>query len=129
MGNSPSLQVVQKKNRPEKFPFIATNSWIVLAVRWSGKHFFAPNSLISQKSHGEEDGKTWHMQSILLFKKMQKAVLKTFWIFTPVLEFLFIKIAGLQECCKTSFYMHTWDLIFLWIKSLKNAMNFLQSMF
>ena len=129
MGNSPSLQVVQKKNRPEKIPFIANNSWIVLAVRWSGKHFFAPNSLISRKSRGEEDGKTWHMQSVLLFKKMQKAVLKTFWIFTPVLEFLFIKIAGLQECCKTSFYTHTWDLIFLWIKSLKNVMNFLQTMF
>ena len=32
LGNSPLLRLVQKKNRPEKFPFIAANSWIELAV-------------------------------------------------------------------------------------------------
>ena len=45
-----------EKNRPEKFPFIATNSWIILAVRWSVKYFFAPNSpeLLKKKRTGEQ---------------------------------------------------------------------------
>ena len=33
------LGLVQKKNRPEKFSFIVTKNWIVLAIRWSVKHF------------------------------------------------------------------------------------------
>ena len=41
--------------RPETFPFIATNNWTVLAVRWSVKYFFAPNSPIFQKSCGKEE--------------------------------------------------------------------------
>ena len=44
LGNSPSLWVVQKKNRLEKWPFIATNNWTVLAVPWSVKYFFDLNS-------------------------------------------------------------------------------------
>ena len=28
-----------EKNTPEKFPFIATNNWILLTVRWSVKYF------------------------------------------------------------------------------------------
>ena len=40
LGNSLSLRLVQKKSRPEKFPFIATNNWTVMAVWWSVKHFF-----------------------------------------------------------------------------------------
>ena len=39
----------RKKNRPEKFPFIATNNWIVLAVPMSVKYFFAPNSSYSKR--------------------------------------------------------------------------------
>ena len=30
----------QKKNRPEKCPFAATNDWTVSAVQWSVKYFF-----------------------------------------------------------------------------------------
>ena len=54
MGNSPSLRLVQKKNRLEKFPTIAINNRIVLVVRWSVKCFFAPNSPIFRKSCGGE---------------------------------------------------------------------------
>ena len=32
LGKSPLLRIVQKKNRPEKIPFIATNRWIVIAL-------------------------------------------------------------------------------------------------
>ena len=39
-----TLRLVQKKNRPKKFPFIATNNWIVSAAGRSVKYFFAPNS-------------------------------------------------------------------------------------
>ena len=61
--NSPSLQLVQKKNRPEKFSFIATNNWIV-------KYYFAPNSSIFRKSpREEEDGENRQMQSVLLLKQ------------------------------------------------------------
>ena len=45
---------VQKKNRPEKFPFIASSILIVLAVRWPVKYFSAPNFLIFWKSVAEE---------------------------------------------------------------------------
>ena len=41
--------LVQKKNKHEKFPSLATNNWIVLAVRWSVKYFFAQNSQYSGK--------------------------------------------------------------------------------
>lgn len=37
-----------QKNRLEKFPFIPTNDWIVVAVCWSVKFFFAPNSSVFQ---------------------------------------------------------------------------------
>ena len=45
-----------EKNIPETFPLLATNNWIVLAVQWYVKYFFALNSLIIWKSRGEEDG-------------------------------------------------------------------------
>ena len=48
------LRLVQKKNRPEEFPFIATNNWIVLVVQWSVKYLFAPNSPKFQKNCNEE---------------------------------------------------------------------------
>ena len=44
-----------EKNTPEKIPFIATNNWIVLAVWWSVKYFYASNSLIFQKSCVEKE--------------------------------------------------------------------------
>ena len=55
--NSPARQLAQKKNRQEKCLFIAKNNWIVLAARWFRKHFFAPNSPLSQKSGGEKKEK------------------------------------------------------------------------
>ena len=45
----------RKKNRAEKFPFIAANNWTVLAVRWSINYFFTPNSPIIRKSCSEEE--------------------------------------------------------------------------
>ena len=39
LGSSPSLRLVQKRNRPENFIFIATNNRVVLAIRWSVKYF------------------------------------------------------------------------------------------
>ena len=52
--NSHLLLLVQKKNRPEKFPFIATNKWIVSDVQRSVKSFSAPNSPLFRKSAGEK---------------------------------------------------------------------------
>ena len=58
MGNSTLLQLVQKKNKSEKFPFIATDNLIVLVVWWSVKFFFVPNSPIFGKSR-EDEGEDW----------------------------------------------------------------------
>ena len=45
------LRLVQKKNRPEKFPFIAKNKCIVLVLPWSVKEFFCSEFLdIPEKS-------------------------------------------------------------------------------
>ena len=51
------LRLTQKKNRPEKCLFIATNSWIALAVWWSVKFFFAPYFPLFWKSGGEQKNK------------------------------------------------------------------------
>ena len=40
LGNSVSLRLIQKNKRLQKFPFIATNNWIVWAAQWSVKYFF-----------------------------------------------------------------------------------------
>ena len=40
LENSPSLRLFQKINRPEKFPFVATNDSIVSAVRFLLNTFF-----------------------------------------------------------------------------------------
>ena len=58
LGNFPSLAYVQKKNRPEKFSFIATNNGIVSTVQWSLKYLFAPNSPLFQKGSVEEKDTT-----------------------------------------------------------------------
>ena len=70
LGNSPSMQLVQKKNRPETFPFIARISWIALAVSWSVKYFFAPNCPWFWKCWRKEEER--HLRRVLLFKQMQK---------------------------------------------------------
>ena len=49
LGKFPLLWHVQKKNRPEKFPFIETNSRIVIVVQRFVKYFFALNSRYSVK--------------------------------------------------------------------------------
>ena len=43
-------QLVQKNKRWEKFAFMETTNWIVLAAGWSVKYFFGPNSPIFRKS-------------------------------------------------------------------------------
>ena len=55
LENSSLLPLFQKSDRPERFPLIARNNWIVLAVPWSVKYFFAPNSPIFWKIHGWEE--------------------------------------------------------------------------
>ena len=40
IGLKPAAFLVQKRNRPQKCPFIATNNWILLAAWWSVKYFF-----------------------------------------------------------------------------------------
>ena len=56
-GISLCLRLVQKKNRPEKFGFVVTPNLNILAVRWSVKYFFTPNSPIfrqvQQKNNNE----------------------------------------------------------------------------
>ena len=65
--SSPSLGLNQKKNRPEKFPFTATNNLIVFAVRWSVKYFL----LQTPRYCGKENGENQQIHSILLFKQTQ----------------------------------------------------------
>ena len=59
LGNSPSLRLVQKKNRPEKFSFIITPKLNVLAVYWSVKCL------------AEAQQQNRQLQSVILFKQMQ----------------------------------------------------------
>ena len=45
---------------------------------------------------------------------------------TPTVESLFNKVAALQDCCKTYFYMHSPNFISPWLnKTLKNVSKFL----
>ena len=69
LESSPWLRVFQKKNRPEKFQFVATNDRILSAVRWSVKYFFT-NSLIFWKSSTEK-GETGNFKA-LCFKSKRK---------------------------------------------------------
>ena len=47
------MRLAQKKNRPEKFPFIATPNLNVLAVPWSVKYILAPNFSIFRTNAAE----------------------------------------------------------------------------
>ena len=68
LGNSPLLQLDQ-----ENLLLKQTNNLNVFVVRWSVTYFSAPNSPILRKSCGEEqDRENREMQSVLLFKQMQK---------------------------------------------------------
>ena len=73
----PSLRLVQKKNRPEKFPFTATNNRIVLAVRRSVKYFFAPNSPLFRKN-GEEKKKKRGNWEVVCFSSKHNNILLNF---------------------------------------------------
>ena len=69
----PLLQLVQKNNRPEKFLFVATNDWFVLAVSWSVNYFSAPNSPLFWKScDKEEKEEKRQLWGVMLFKPMRK---------------------------------------------------------
>ena len=61
-GEFPFEENYSDNDRPEKCPFIG----ILLAVRWSVKYFFAPNSLLFRKSSGEKKEKgnyeAWKMR-------------------------------------------------------------------
>lgn len=56
LGYSPLLKFIQKRNRPEKYPFITTPNLNVVAVRWSLKPFFAanyPSAQVQKKKNNE----------------------------------------------------------------------------
>ena len=62
-----------KRIDPKNFLFTETNNWIALAVRWSIKYFFAPNSTIfwirlAEKQKEEEHSQ---LQSVMHFTQMQ----------------------------------------------------------
>ena len=46
--------LIQKKNKPEKFPFVAIPNLNVSAVQWSAKYFLALNFSIFQKNTVEQ---------------------------------------------------------------------------
>ena len=51
---------------------MAKTDWIVLAVRWSVKYFFASDSPISRKSLDEGSKQTARqLQSVTLYKQMR----------------------------------------------------------
>ena len=52
-GEFPFAAASSEKNRPENLFFMATTKRIVLAVRWSAKYLFAPNSPMFRKSFDE----------------------------------------------------------------------------
>ena len=56
------------------------NNRILLAVRWSVKNFFAPNSPIYQKNRREEeeDGENRQIQSVSFFRQTQLLLLNLF---------------------------------------------------
>ena len=71
VGNSSSLRLIQKKNRPEKFPFTITLKLNVLTVQWSVKCPFALNSPIFRTSTAEAQQQDRQLQSIRHFKQTQ----------------------------------------------------------
>ena len=64
--------IVEEKNRPEKFPFIATNKSISLSVRSSLKYFFAPNSPLIRKSSGEMKKERGNYEALCFSSKRKK---------------------------------------------------------
>ena len=74
----PFAATCSEKEQTEKFPFIATNNWVALAVRWSVKYFFAPNFPLIQKSGGDaEDGENRQIQNVSLFTQTQIKIISS----------------------------------------------------
>ena len=70
LWNFLSRRLTQQKSRPEKCPFIAT----VLAVQWSVKYFFAPNSPFFRKSGEEKKKKKDNYEAFCFLSKRNKHV-------------------------------------------------------
>ena len=68
-----------KRIDPKYFLFIGTNNWIVLAVRWIVKYFFASNfpifwiRLAEKRQEGQE--KLRQLQSVRRFRETQQEVI------------------------------------------------------
>ena len=59
----------------KRFYFYSNEQHNFISCSMVCKILFAPNSPMFQKScEGEEDGKNWQMQSVLLFQEMQKPI-------------------------------------------------------
>ena len=68
LGNSPFCYLFKRRiGKSEKVPFIATNNWIILAVRWSVKYIFALSSSIFEKSCTGEEGEKGNGNKALCF--------------------------------------------------------------
>ena len=77
LASSPLLLLVQKKSRPEKCPFVATNNWIVITVKRCVK-YFAPNSPFFQKSHGGKKKRGNYEE--LSFSRKRKKIFARFFL-------------------------------------------------
>ena len=71
LRNPPSLQLVQKKNRPEKFPFIAANKLNCVSCPKVSKIFFCSEFPVIPKEWWRKEEER-QLRSVLLFKRMQK---------------------------------------------------------
>ena len=76
MENSPLWALVHKTNRTEKYPFIATNNWIVFAVRRSVNYCFPPNSPLFRTIGGEKKKKSGNCEAFCFWSK-RKYVTRT----------------------------------------------------
>ena len=65
-----SLQLFEKENRPEKFPFIATNKWIFLAACWSVNNFYFGFPIFRES--GEEEGQNGNSKALCFTSKHTK---------------------------------------------------------
>ena len=68
----------RRRNRPEKCPFTVTNNWIVLALRWSVKYFFARKSPLFRKSGGEKKKKKGNYEAFCFSSKRNKIINQLF---------------------------------------------------
>ena len=91
----------RKRKDQKKFPFITTNNWIVFAVQWYVKYFFAPNSpfkfpIIPEKWWKKKEEEK-QLPSVLLFKQSQK-IHACFFAYFLEYALLFLDENGHEEC-------------------------------